>query len=90
MGVRVVLAEREPIGLALRRLKKRLEREGVLMESRRRGSFVKATSTRRAKKFKKRFRARQATLLAKMAGEQPTASTSSELKAAFWRRTGKP
>ena len=29
MGVRIVVGEGEPIGLALRRLKKQLEREGV-------------------------------------------------------------
>jgi ribosomal protein S21 len=91
MGVRIVLAEKEPIGLALRRLKKRMEREGgILSKVRRRGSFIKATDTRRAKKFKKRFKAREATLLAKMAGEQPTELSKSELLTEFWKRTGKP
>jgi hypothetical protein len=50
----------------------------------------KAQEIRRAKEFKKKFKARQATLLAKMAGEQPSASSSSELVEAFWKKTGKP
>jgi ribosomal protein S21 len=90
MGVRIVLADKEPVGLALRRLKKLLEREGVAWETRRRRSFLKRTEIRRAKEFKKRFKAREATLLAKMAGEQPSASSASELVEAFWKRTGKP
>ena len=90
MGVRIVLADKEQIGLALRRLKKLLEREGVTWETRRRRSFVKPTQMRRAKEFKKKFKARKATLLAKMAGEQPSASSSAELVEAFWKRTGKP
>jgi hypothetical protein len=65
-----------------------------LVENRRDGRggrrFDKATEARRAKKFQKRFKARKATLLAKMAGEQPTEATASELKIAFWKRTGKP
>jgi ribosomal protein S21 len=90
MGVRIVLADKEPIGLALRRLKKLLERAGVAWETRRRRSFLKPAQIRRAKEFKKRFKARQATLLAKMAGEQPTASSASALVETFWKRTGKP
>jgi len=90
MGVRIVLADKEPIGLALRRVKKLLEREGVTWESKRRGSFVKPTQIRRAKKFRKKFKAREATLLAKMAGEQPTAASVSELVESFWKKTGKP
>ena len=49
MGVRVVLAEQEPVGKALRRLKKLLEREGVTWEIRRLAPFVKATELCRAR-----------------------------------------
>jgi small subunit ribosomal protein S21 len=89
MGVRIVLADKEPIGLALRRLKKLLERLGVSWELRRRKYFTKPTQTRRAKRFKKRFKARLATFLAKRAGEQRGFSASESTKT-FWKRTGKP
>jgi ribosomal protein S21 len=97
MGVRIVVAEKEPIALALKRFKRSLEQHGVNWEIRKRGLLIqstgctfKATATRRAKKFQKRFQARKATLLAKMAGEQATDASASELKAALWKRTGKP
>ena len=96
MGVRIVVADKEPIALALKRFKRSLEQHGVNWEMRKRGLLIqpngcafKATATRRAKKFQKRFKARKATLLAKMAGEQATDSSDSELKTAFWKRTGK-
>jgi ribosomal protein S21 len=97
MGVRVLVAENEPIKAALIRLKRSLAVHGVDWELRRRGfliaqggSFFKPTEERRAKKFQKRFKARKATLLAKLAGEQASDLSSSELKRAFWKRTGKP
>jgi ribosomal protein S21 len=97
MGVRIVVADKEPITLALKRFKRSLEQNGINWEMRKRGLLIqpngcifKATETRRAKKFQKRFKAREATLLAKMAGEQATDSSASELKTAFWKRTGKP
>jgi ribosomal protein S21 len=90
MGVRVALAENEPIGSALKRFKKMLECEGVNRDLARRRSFIKRTQTRRAKEFQKKFKARKATLLAKMAGEQPSESSASELVDAFWKRTRKP
>jgi ribosomal protein S21 len=97
MGVRIFVADMEPIALALKRFKRLLEQHGVNWEIRKRGRLIqpngcafKATATRRAKKFQKRFKARKATLLAKMAGEQATDSSASELKTAFWKRTGKP
>ena len=97
MGVRIVVADKEPIGLALKRFKRSLEQHGVNWEMRKRGlliqpsgSIFKTSETRRTKKFQKRFKARKATLLAKMAGEQATDSSVSELKTAFWKRTGKP
>jgi small subunit ribosomal protein S21 len=89
MGVRIVVGEREPIGLALRRFKKLLERQGVTWEMRRRVCFTDATQARRAKRFQKRFKARKATLLAQRAGEQPV-SPLAEATEAFWKRTGKP
>jgi small subunit ribosomal protein S21 len=88
MGVRIVVGEREPIGLALRRFKKALERQGVTWEMRRRAYFAEASQARRAKRFQKRFKARKATLMAQAAGEQPVALLA-EATEAFWRRTGK-
>jgi ribosomal protein S21 len=44
MVVRIVLAEREPNGLALRRFKKLLERQGVTWEMRRRTYFADPSS----------------------------------------------
>ncbi len=90
MGVRIVLADKEPIGLALRRFKKLLERNGATRELRRRAYFTSATQVRRARRFTKRFKARNATLLAQMAGEQPATSSLDEARATFWKRTGKP
>jgi small subunit ribosomal protein S21 len=89
MGVRIVLADKEPIQLALKRFKKSLERHGVKWEQRRRGHFIEATQMRRAKKFQKRFKARRATLLAQKAGEQPVGSIDDAVEK-FWERTGKP
>jgi ribosomal protein S21 len=97
MGVRIVVADKEPIALALKRFKRSLEQQGVNWEMRKRGLLVqpsgctfKATEARRAKKFQKRFKSRKATLLAKMAGEQATDWSAAELKVAFWKRSGKP
>ena len=89
MGVRVVVGEREPIGLALRRLKKQLGREGVPGEARRHVQFVDGTEIRRAKRFRKWFRAREAALLARMAAGLAGPALDAA-KAEFWRRTGKP
>lgn len=89
MGVRIVVGEREPIGSALRRFKKAVERSGIWWEMRRRRSFGSATQARRAKQFKKRWKARRSTLLAQKRGEQP-AEWTDEAKAAFYRKSGKP
>jgi small subunit ribosomal protein S21 len=89
MGVRIVLADKEPIGLALRRFRKLLERNGVVRDLRGQAYFVKLTQIRRAKRFKKRFKARMATLLAQGAGSQPVSSLAAAGQT-FWRRTGKP
>jgi ribosomal protein S21 len=89
MGVRVVVAENEPIRLALRRLKKHADCNGVPWEMRRRNHFVKATAERRAEEFHRRFKARKAILVAKLAGRQATTAPPDELLEEFWRRTGK-
>jgi small subunit ribosomal protein S21 len=89
MGVRIVVGEREPIGLALRRFKKLLQRQGVTWEMKRRAYFADPTQARRAKRFQKRFKARQTTLLAQRAGEQPVSSLA-EATEGFWKRPGKP
>lgn len=70
MGVRIVLAEQEPIQLALKRFKQLLWRQGLHFELRRRMWFIKATQFRRAKRFKKRYKAQRQTRLAKRSGEQ--------------------
>jgi ribosomal protein S21 len=90
MAVRIVLADKEPIRLALKRFKKHLERNGFAWEIRRRRAFVKKTKLRRAKKFKKRFKTRLATMQAKRVGEQPTDLSASELLNAFRKKSGKP
>jgi hypothetical protein len=56
---------------------------------RKRVCFEDPTQARRAKRFQKRFKARQATLMAQKAGEQPVASLPEAGKRS-WRRTGKP
>jgi ribosomal protein S21 len=89
MGVWIVLAEKEPIGLALRRFTKLLERHGVVWEHGRRSYFIKPTQARRVRRFQKRFKSRLATLRAKQAGSQPDSSISESIKT-FWKRRGKP
>src|SRR5438309_1626100 len=49
MGIRLRVADKEPIALALKRFKKLLERHGATWELRRRTYFVKPTEFRRAK-----------------------------------------
>ena len=84
-----MLAPGESIGQALKRFRKLLERHGVSWELRKRKHFVTLTEIRRAKKFRKRFKARRATLLAQKASEQPVTKLA-ELVEVFWRKTGKP
>ncbi len=56
---------------------------------RRRSYFVGGTEMRRAKAFRKRFKAREAALVARMtAGLSGPALDAA--KTGFWRRTGKP
>jgi ribosomal protein S21 len=88
MGVRVVVGNGEPIGSALRRLKKAVEREGVARELRRRSYFVGNTELRRANEFRRRFDVREAALADRMtAGLSGPALDAA--KARFWRRSGK-
>ena len=89
MGVRVVVGEREPIGAALRRFKKQVERAGVPRELRWHAEFVGGTELRQAKRFRKLFKAREAVLLARMAAGLSGPALDAA-KAEFWRRTGKP
>jgi hypothetical protein len=76
MGVRIVLAEREPIGLALRRFRKLLEQHRASWKWHKpvgwRGLnyYVKPSKVRGVKRFLKKVKARSATLRAKTAGEQ--------------------
>ena len=83
------LSDGEPIGLALRRFKKLVAWKGNRWEQRRHVAFVPETQLRRARKFKKRFKARLATLLSQKEGMQPVASLK-EASVKFWQRTGKP
>lgn len=89
MGVRIVVRDGEPISRVLNRLKQQLYVHGMTWEMRRRRNFIALTQARRAKRFQKRFKARQTTLLKQMTGEQPVWSLK-DAKAAFWKRTGKP
>lgn len=79
----------EPIGAALRRFKKLLDRNGYWREIRQHAEYAPPTQARRKKKFKKRLKARQATLDAQATGEQPCASWA-EAVATLKKRTGKP
>jgi small subunit ribosomal protein S21 len=89
MGIRMRVHEREPIGQALRRFKKLVQQHGDSWERRRRAwRFAPGTQLRRKKQFKKRLKARLATLEAQKAGELPVASLE-EAEATFWKRTGK-
>jgi small subunit ribosomal protein S21 len=91
MSIRLRVHDREPIGQALRRFKRLIAQHGSFWEVRRRAwRFAPATQLRRRKRFRKRFKACQATLLAQKAGEQPLTSTVEEATTAFWKRSGKP
>ncbi len=89
MGIRIVLADGEPIGLVLKRFRKILEQNNVPGDERRRQHFTKASEIRRAKQFKRRYRARKATYFAMLAGVQSASSVRPE-DLAFWKKSGKP
>ena len=66
-----------------------LDRSGFRYDLGRQEAFQKPTQKRRSKAFKKRFKARLATLGAQLAGEQFFASAL-EANKAFWKKRGKP
>jgi small subunit ribosomal protein S21 len=70
MGVRIRVGEREPVGLALKRLRKALERQGIAREMRQSRYFIKPTELRRRKKFLKLLKSQQATRQEKGSGKQ--------------------
>jgi small subunit ribosomal protein S21 len=53
MGIRLRVHDREPIGAALRRLKKLIERSGMLKELRKRSYYEKPSETLRRAKMRK-------------------------------------
>jgi small subunit ribosomal protein S21 len=89
MSVRIVLADKEPIGLALRRFKRQVERSRLTHEVRCHETFLKPNQHRRSKAYKKRIKARLATLIAQIRGEQPVVSLDEACKA-FEKKRGKP
>lgn len=88
MPLRIRVHDNEPIGLALRRFKKLLDRSGIRQEIRERSCHVPPTHVRGTKKFLKRLKARLATLEAQKAGEQPCASLEDAAKN-LRKRTGR-
>jgi small subunit ribosomal protein S21 len=60
MPLRMRVHDREPIGLALRRFKKLLERSGLLKELRRRKHYEKPCELRRRATLRKQVAARKA------------------------------
>src|SRR5262245_53580499 len=70
MGIRVRLADREPVGLALRRLRKLLYDSGIHREIWVHSFYVKDSQIKRHRKHVKLLKARRAISLAKCAGER--------------------
>jgi hypothetical protein len=76
MGVKIVLAEREPIGLALKRFRKALERHPHSWKPhkawlwRNNPVFVPQTQIRRAKRFRRKFKARLGLFKEMLAGKR--------------------
>ena len=60
MALKMRLHEREPIGLALRRFKKLLERSGLTKELRKRKHYEKPCEARRRAKLRKQSAIRKA------------------------------
>ena len=89
MSTRIVVRHGETMQQALRRFKKQLQLSRQMWEVRRRESPEDGTQKRRAKQFRKRLKAREATLLAQQAGEQPVESLV-EARRQFRARRGKP
>ena len=90
MGLRMRVHDREPIGAALRRFKKLLNQRDVWYKIRAQGTaWYTPSQVRRKKQFKKRLKARLATLAAQKAGVQPVASLA-DAEETLRKRTGKP
>jgi small subunit ribosomal protein S21 len=70
MALRMRVHDREPIGLALRRFKRLLERSGISREMKMRSRFIPASELRWRKKIRKLLRAREATRRDKRQGLQ--------------------
>ena len=64
MPLRMRVHEREPIGLALRRFKKLLERSGIQKEVRKRKYYVKPCEERRRSELRKQSAIRKGKVLA--------------------------
>jgi small subunit ribosomal protein S21 len=90
MGIRLRVHDGEPIGHALRRFKKLLDRNGIAraIRAQAHACHVPATETRRTKAFKKRLKAREATLAAQSCGVQPVASLK-DARAKLKQKSGK-
>ena len=65
MPLRMRVYDREPIGAALRRFKKLLERSGLIKELRKRRHFVKPCEARRRAKLRKDSAIRQGKMQAR-------------------------
>jgi small subunit ribosomal protein S21 len=63
MSLRMRVRDREPIGLALRRFKKLLERSGLQKELRQRRHYEKPCELRRRAKLRKKSAIRKGALL---------------------------
>lgn len=64
MSLRMRVHDREPIGAALRRFKKLLERSGITKELRKRKSYEKPSESRRRDQMRKQNAIRKAKTLA--------------------------
>ncbi len=68
MSLRMRLHDREPIGAALRRFKKLLERSGIIREGRKRKHYEKPSELRRRVKSRKVKAIRKGEALAQCGG----------------------
>ena len=65
MSIRMRIYDREPIGAALRRFKKLLERSGLIKELRKRRHFEKPCEARRRAKLRKQSAIRKGKMQAR-------------------------
>jgi ribosomal protein S21 len=87
MGVLIVVRQGESVAAAMKRLKRTADKGGITRASRRQESFVKQSEVRREQKFRRRFKARKATLLRKLGGAN--SFQAHQLLREFWNRGGK-